>query len=83
MGRDGWIFFQMQVLSDSPHLLSLPDPEVERFDLTDAMLSQLSALGFDTEAAKVALLHFQNVENAVGKYYRVFFSYQKVIGGLG
>ena len=53
------------MLQDHPELLTLPDPDPPSdFTVTDAMLAQVTALGFDAEAARATLYRLHDVERA-------------------
>ena len=58
-------FSLVQVLNTNPQLLELPDPEAPRFRMTDEMVVQVMAVGFESLASRAALHHTRSVERAI------------------
>lgn len=49
----------LQVISDNPELLNLPDPDIDRIEVPDELIRQVVALGFDENSVRAALYHFR------------------------
>ena len=46
----------------------MPDPEAQKLEITDDMIAQVAAMGFDLEMARAALHHYgADIERAVGE----------------
>jgi len=62
----------LQIIQEQPHLLSLPDPEKQKPHISDEMIAQVVAMGFDTNAAIVALQKFTgNLEQVIEELIKV------------
>lgn len=47
-----------KILHEHPELIDLPDPDSSHVDITEEMLAQVTAMGFDVDMARAALHHF-------------------------
>jgi len=69
---DNDITIAFQILHERPELLNLPDPDPPNTAVSEAMIQQLCAMGFDANTAHAALHHFSaNVDRAVEELLRL------------
>jgi hypothetical protein len=60
------------LLHELPELQNLPDPDPPHVDISDEMIQQVTAMGFDVDMAHAALHHFNaNVPQTVEELVRL------------
>lgn len=68
---DNSINLAIEVLNTRPELMSLPDPESKKIEITDEMIQQVVSLGFDVEFARRALeISRGSIQRAVDQLLR-------------
>jgi hypothetical protein len=62
----------VKLLHEQPELHNLPDPDPPHVDISEEMILQVTAMGFDVDMARAALHHFSaNVSQAVEELVRM------------